>query len=200
MGRIVDRRRVMSGKALPYDYEVEYIESTNNGEKIVTSVKSSDFDELTITFEFDQFLNIRSFLFGVTGTGTGYCAVSSNGKLESLYPLTRISTGTHTLTIKRVSSSSNGMLDGVPAARCMIISNKDTYPTNLLALYVYEANVSNIPTSPLRIFSCKLSKNNIAVLDFIPVVKDNIGYMYDKVSGQLYGNAGTGSFIVGPRV
>lgn len=42
--------------------------------------------------------------------------------------------------------------------------------------------------------------NHQIKLDLIPVVKDNVGYMYDKVSGQLFGNAGTGSFIVGPRV
>ena len=37
------------------------------------------------------------------------------------------------------------------------------------------------------------------VLDLIPVRKDGVGYMYDRVSGRLYGNAaGTGAFIIGP--
>lgn len=35
--------------------------------------------------------------------------------------------------------------------------------------------------------------------DLIPVRKDGVGYMYDRVSGKLYGNAAdSGSFIVGP--
>lgn len=36
-------------------------------------------------------------------------------------------------------------------------------------------------------------------VDLIPVVKDNVGYMYDKVSGQLLPNSGTGAFIIGPK-
>ena len=36
------------------------------------------------------------------------------------------------------------------------------------------------------------------VLDLIPVRKDGVGYMYDRVSGELFGNAGTGAFIIGP--
>jgi hypothetical protein len=32
---------------------------------------------------------------------------------------------------------------------------------------------------------------------FIPVRVGTTGYMYDKVSGQLFGNVGTGDFILG---
>lgn len=43
----------------------------------------------------------------------------------------------------------------------------------------------------------KLSKNGVVLRDFIPVRKGTTGYMYDKVSGQLFGNSGTGDFILG---
>ncbi len=36
------------------------------------------------------------------------------------------------------------------------------------------------------------------LVDFIPVRVGIIGYMYDKVSCKLYGNAGTGAFVLGP--
>jgi hypothetical protein len=35
-------------------------------------------------------------------------------------------------------------------------------------------------------------------IDLVPVRIGNVGYMYDKVSGKLFGNAGTGNFILGP--
>ena len=38
------------------------------------------------------------------------------------------------------------------------------------------------------------------VLDLIPVRVGNVGYMFDRVSGQLFGNSGTGSFVLGPDV
>lgn len=40
--------------------------------------------------------------------------------------------------------------------------------------------------------------NNKIILNMLPVRVGNIGYMYDKVSGQLFGNSGTGDFILGP--
>ena len=37
------------------------------------------------------------------------------------------------------------------------------------------------------------------VLDLIPVRKDGVGYMYDQISGKLFGNAAdSGAFIIGP--
>ena len=36
------------------------------------------------------------------------------------------------------------------------------------------------------------------IQDLIPVRKDGVGYMYDRVSGQLLGNSGTGDFVLGP--
>jgi hypothetical protein len=42
--------------------------------------------------------------------------------------------------------------------------------------------------------------NDSIVLDLIPVRVGTIGYMYDSVSGTLFGNAGTGDFILGPDI
>lgn len=36
------------------------------------------------------------------------------------------------------------------------------------------------------------------LLDIIPVRVGDVGYLYDRVSGELFGNSGTGKFIVGP--
>ena len=44
-----------------------------------------------------------------------------------------------------------------------------------------------------RIYSFKVD----GIIDLIPVRVGNVGYMYDKISGQLFGNAGTGNFVVG---
>ena len=37
------------------------------------------------------------------------------------------------------------------------------------------------------------------ILDFIPVRVGDIGFMYDRISGKLYGNSfSSGNFILGP--
>ena len=38
------------------------------------------------------------------------------------------------------------------------------------------------------------------ILDMIPSRIDQVGYMYDKVSGRLFGNRGSDAFILGPDV
>lgn len=50
-----------------------------------------------------------------------------------------------------------------------------------------------------KIYYVKIKENNKVVLDMIPVVKDGVGYMYDKVSRRMFGAQGGGEFIVGPR-
>lgn len=51
-----------------------------------------------------------------------------------------------------------------------------------------------------RIYYVKITNGTTIIKDLIPVRKNNIGYMYDKISGRLYSNNGTGSFILGPDV
>jgi hypothetical protein len=64
-------------------------------------------------------------------------------------------------------------------------------PYNIL-LFAYNNN-GTILCSKARIRRVKFNS-----LDLIPVRVGNVGYMYDKVSGKLFGNAGTGKFILGP--
>ena len=52
--------------------------------------------------------------------------------------------------------------------------------------------------SKMRCYRLKLYSNNVLVRDMIPVRVGQVGYMYDKVSGELFGNADTGDFILGP--
>ena len=49
----------------------------------------------------------------------------------------------------------------------------------------------------------EITPDGVEVIDLIPVRFINErgeteGAFYDKVSGQLFGNAGTGAFIIGP--
>jgi len=56
----------------------------------------------------------------------------------------------------------------------------------------------SISTRPCRFAYFKLSRNGVLLRDFIPVRAGSTGYMYDRVSGTLFRNVGSGSFSVGP--
>ena len=51
-----------------------------------------------------------------------------------------------------------------------------------------------------RIAYVKIYLSDVLVMDCIPVRVGQTGYMYDKVSGNLFGNRGTGDFILGPDI
>jgi len=51
-----------------------------------------------------------------------------------------------------------------------------------------------------EMYSAQISNGSDIIMDLIPVRKDGVGYMYDKISGNLLGNNGTGSFIIGPDI
>ena len=64
-------------------------------------------------------------------------------------------------------------------------------------------NIFGSPTLDKAYFSsCKFHylqfKGRDGLLDIIPVRVGDIGYLYDRASGQLFGNSGTGAFIIGP--
>jgi hypothetical protein len=44
---------------------------------------------------------------------------------------------------------------------------------------------------------CKIWDGESLLIHLIPVRVGQVGYMYDKISGQLFGNVGTGSFFLG---
>lgn len=53
---------------------------------------------------------------------------------------------------------------------------------------------------PIKYYSFKITVGNDVVYDLIPVRKDGVGYLYDKIGGGMYGNVGTCSFTYGSDV
>jgi hypothetical protein len=74
----------------------------------------------------------------------------------------------------------------------IIMTNTDT------GTFVDNTTVFLFGNTRIRLYFVKLYKLNVLVGDFIPVRVGQVGYMYDKISHQLFGNSGTGSFILGP--
>lgn len=75
--------------------------------------------------------------------------------------------------------------------------------TNDFVFFLFE-RVSNggavVNPSANRLYGAMFEKEGEIIRNFIPVRKGDVGYMYDLVSGQLFGNSGTGDFILGPDI
>ena len=84
-------------------------------------------------------------------------------------------------------------------------NNPYNIPTYLFAAAVRQRNASVLPSYYFigKIMNLKVQDEDYnTVRDFIPVRVGSganaVGYMYDRVSGELFGNAGAGAFVIGP--
>lgn len=72
---------------------------------------------------------------------------------------------------------------------------RQSFASNTQTLYLFKGRkiaVDNVKVGKVKIYDGDELKR-----DFIPVRVGQVGYMYDKVSGQLFSNVNTGNFILG---
>lgn len=201
MGVIVNRRRVYGGKKLPYDVEIEYLESTGTqwidtgiipdaatGFEAQVVCSNNDDDTYLIGLRNDS--SYTRWGVGHSNKGFYWCygsiqdserliELSANIKLNYLNDKKYIATnGNSTVNISLPS------LSFVPAYNIRLFGS-----AGIVAWYSKWSGKINY---------VKITQGDALVMDLIPVRVEQVGYMYDKVSGQLFGNAGTGEFILGP--
>ena len=185
-----------------YDEEIEYIASTGT-QFINLNFGFDNTDEVYTTFGVntdqtsDKYIvspiqwnnNNNRFAMGIYqyyccgygNSGTGSTRLTPNttndGKLHDWQYVNKVFTITDLNLTKNCTSITWG---GTTA--------------NLRLFYGYNANTKG------KIKSYKHIKNGVTVCDLIAVRKDGVGYLFDKVSGKLFGNSGTGDFILGPDI
>ena len=64
----------------------------------------------------------------------------------------------------------------------------------------FPSDMYGISQARPKISSFKAWKSDVLIMDLIPVRVGTTGYMYDTVSGELFGNAGTEEFILGSDI
>lgn len=181
---------------LPYDAEVEYLQG-DGAAYIDTGVNFQSSQTVTeIKVVVPSIPSSTSILWGAFMDNNPkrpsvQVGVRSEGKwhITSAYSQDMSVSGASHLgnitlnTLYTITVAYSAQSDGTNATAYIFARNNDT------GAYL---------PSNVRIYGLKITKGNTLVRDFIPVRKDGAGYMYDKVSGELFGNAGTGSFTLGP--
>lgn len=198
---MVNRRRVM-GKKLPYDAEIEYLENTGTQYINTGILPSEDLRTKVVQAYTGKFIPRNSAIFGSKGVGDSRYWVNYDGNFEIGYGgFTRTSVVVHpnevcTIDFNYIKNDSHYFsFNG--------IEYKTTgTPNTQYSIVLFGRVIENTAPvlSPQRIYKVQCIRNNVLIGDFIPVRIGTTGYMYDKVSKQLFGNAGTGEFILGPDV
>lgn len=198
MGALLNRRRYMGGgseEPLPQGaVRVEYLESTGT-QYIVTDIYFDFSTEYELVFGFGN-ISSRQLFTGISGfNGDGYWAVTSSGYVENTYNIpssVNVANGVHTF----IRSAGVKTVDGTPISIASVADiawfNRPTYP---LCFFTYQNGQTNKGNG--KFYQAIIRNNGAVVHNLIPVRIGQVGYMYDNVSGELFGNEGTGDFILG---
>ena len=193
---------------MPYDRKVNYL-GYDGYQYLDTGITPNQTIEVEIKFMPTNTYSNSCALFGcrngttnAPGTGNYPLQIWYSGKNIALND-NNYDSGWRTLLtfdteyiaeIKSRSLYVNGVL-AVSSGRTNNYSYSLTY--GLLRGHLLNDTWDSRRGSSGRIYYCKIWKDGALVRDFIPVVKDNVGYLYDKIGGELYANRGTGSFTYG---
>lgn len=196
---------VYTKNVLPYDAEVEYLQSSGT-QCIETNIKYNVNNSYKIE------------LYGSIGSTTEYALHGWDaGGAFGLYK-NKLSNGNASfgsLTFQGNTLLFNYVIDaGVSTQSTLSVDwNGTTYSGSRAhgSLATYAANRgyhlfcmwSNTARKKYisgKIYYCKIYVNDSLAEDLIPVRIGQVGYLYDKISGELFGNSGTGSFTLGNDV
>ena len=196
------------GENLPFDSRVEYIESTG-GQFVDTGVYPTSDIGASLDFLVTGRIASDSCLIGAGsdtwrwGFGyrdTGYqlqisgLSYKGNSWINYSVPIERTEILFNFTNDKKCYRNGSLLRENIPYGN--VVSPGPIF----LFGFNYNGNGTLWRGSVVRIYSCKIVDNGVLVRDFIPVRVGTTGYMYDRVTGQLFGNQGTGDFVVGPDV
>lgn len=192
---------------LPYDARVLYIETDGLGAYIDTGVTPTYQSIIESTIQsidvplLDNTALVSNPLFGaasssspVIGMNLALIAQPGNGVFKPTQP-NMLASATPPSYDKNMHDIRLGSgifdFDGISIGANTIstsrvigvfcLGSRGSFPTSTSPQYGY---------TNTRFYSCKIYTGGVLVFDGIPVRKDGVAYIYDRVSGRLCGNAG----------
>ena len=213
-----DKRNCMHYNYLPYDAEIEYLESSTDQQYIDTGINYDFSKNIKIEVGVIPLNNDRSVVIG-NYTGSSAClnvelgGTANSHAREPRYYISLTATGNTSdtwYTALTVNNNYNLIIEYNISSHTKTFTSQNSTSsvnyqgtvygttTNLRLFYDYRS--SNNVAHALRITYCKIYLDDIIVKDFIPVRVGSTGYMYDRVSKQLFGNGGGGVFTLGQDI
>lgn len=205
-------RRGAPTPPLPYDAEVEYLQSTGTQYLYIplggtNRVSSFDF---ALRHRFTAIPTsgyygsgyttslVKQFFYALSYNSNNGLYMCFNGSTDIARNLSANKTIWHDISASTNEGRVVYSFDGADVANYLMVP----FTLENIALFVCANNVGTLSGNigMQQISSCRLSVNGVAVFDFIPVRFTNSngqpeGAMYDRVSGALFRNAGTGAFL-----
>lgn len=200
--------KVWPTETLPYNAEIEYLEATGT-QYIITDL----YGDNNLGFEIKFIANSlgsqedsqSSTLFGSRQSSVANAFQLSSYQNGTLDFGNKLNTqlGIRNINIEYIANFTNSSL--CINNQCSNINTNYTFqtPTPLYIFALYQSSITSVIECFIgKIYYVKFFNRTTLepIAEYTPVRIGQTGYMYDKINGQLFGNSGTGSFILGPDI
>lgn len=183
------------GAPLPYDAEVEYLESTGS-RTFISFGLSSNYDSGVVVMSYDYDFGNRLIVMGSSAQAFSYFELNEAGFWKLADNKSSIVCVRGKKTRIQIYSDKTVSVDGENiGSRSVILGAKS--PDEFCIFMTGNIDIG-FAANGTRCHSVMLEKSGVVVIDAIPVRVGSVGYMFDRVSGQLFGNSMTGAFVIGP--
>ena len=201
MNELLLRRRVAASKSLPYDAEVEYLEGGTTqyidtgvvptvNMRAILSASGVTSQSGTV---FGSRIALYSSMYALTAPANADLRFDFGNKI---YNVNGYLTDRHSYGL--FGDQLKGVIDDNRVANFSSTTISSQYTIHLFGFNNGGTHVYR--TSDMKIHSLSLWNGDTRFMVLKPVRVGTTGYMYDSISGQLFGNAGTGSFILGSDI
>lgn len=192
------RRRLMmlSKVAKPYDAEVEFLQLTGTQWFEIPVLANEATDAIEFIFRRTETTNQQRFscsglVLNIYINGSARLAYRSGSSWRALQSSSRTSIGTmkHILKMDYLNKKAYYDFDEFD----LTMSSPKVATSNLILFGQYGSNA----IYKGLVYGVRYWRNGTLMYDLQPVRKDGVGYLYDKIGGGMYGNAGADSFTIG---
>lgn len=191
--------------ALPYDVEVEYIETTEEGGLVYIDTGFVP-DSLDLEIQCGFMPNAYAHNYSVWFTNGSNPAAYFRIANWRIY--TAVNFGTSDASHDVLDNKELGIKYDVKLNKegCTINDVEVALNTNYAEYWKNETPITIFDRETMdrmtfgRLYYFRVLRNDKAVLDLIPVRVGDEGFMYDKVSGLLMEKVGVGTFKLGPDI
>lgn len=189
---------------MPYDAEIEYL-GGNSGVYIPTEIKLTNNHKVELKLAIRNVISNQAvFGYGISNTNSRFLLMTApSSNLRAYWQGSTRSQVYAANTIYEVIWHKNNVVfkdeqgNTLSSGDLTDLAFTTTYPISIFATRTSET--ASGYSASCNIYYFKIyNENDELILDLIPVRKGQVGYMFDRVSGQLFGNAGTSSFTLGP--
>lgn len=192
-----------SSPVLPYDSEVAYLQSSG-----------TQYINLAMSVTAGTFFEVDMYIIPMYNNTSKYSILSANPYQQFEAKFYSRSSSTNNITYDSTvgTQNSSGGWGGIAGNEIHYIlsttgkTNGETFTplsrplTNKITAFRLFGGYRNNNRYPVKFRKVKITAGTDVLYDLKSVRVGQVGYMYDSISGSLFGNNGSGSFSIGSDI